>query len=148
MLARLRRIALVEEGGSGHYEAEHHSDNNHPDDHSCEFLVLHSDIRFGNRGNGRRMARLKSRLWKRMVGGSTAREAGRQRTLRGLREGDNQELYLGLALSALSYLQRTKPRKELIYRKEVPEGSALVIHHKKSGTPRLEIVRPTRRRRS
>jgi hypothetical protein len=90
------------------------------------------------------MAAMKDKL----LGGSDAREAGYERTLKGLREGDRRELYLGLALSALAYLQRTKPRKELIYRKEVPEGSALVIHHKKSGNPRLQIIKPSKKKRS
>ena len=83
-----------------------------------------------------------------VMGGSDAREAGYDRTLRGLREGDRRELYMGLALSALAYLQKTKPRKQLLYRKTVPEGSALVIHHKKSGNPRLQIIKPGKRDRS
>ena len=90
------------------------------------------------------MAGMKNKL----LGGSDAREAGYERTLKGLREGDRRELYLGLALSALAYLQRTKPRKELLYRKEVPEGSALVIHNKKSGNPRLQIIKPSKKKRS
>lgn len=88
------------------------------------------------------MGRLKAKTVSRLLGGSDAREAGYKRTLRGLREGDSREMYLGLALSALAYLQRTKPRKELLYRQKVPEGSALVIHHKKSDSPRLQIIRP------
>lgn len=83
-----------------------------------------------------------------VLGGSDARQAGYDRTLRGIRQGDRRELYLGLALSFLAYLQRSKPRKELLYRKTVPEGSALVIHHKKSGNPRLQIVKPGKRNRS
>jgi hypothetical protein len=70
---------------------------------------------------------------------------GYRRSLRGLREGDYRELGVGLALTALAYLRSTKPRKELVYRKTVSEGSALVIHHKKTGTPRLEIVKPKKR---
>lgn len=70
------------------------------------------------------------------------KQEGYRRSLRGLREGDYRELGVGLALTALAYLRSTKPRKELIYRKTVSEGSALVIHHKKSGTPKLEIRRP------
>jgi len=81
-------------------------------------------------------------------GASNVREAGRARTLRGLREGDRTETYMGLALTALAYLQRTKPKRELLYRKTVPEGTALVIHHKRSGNPRLEIIKPKRSRRS
>jgi len=93
------------------------------------------------------MAKLKDKAWNMAFGASSAREAGRERTLRGLREGDHRETYLGLALTALAYLQRTKPRKQLLYRKTVPEGSALVIHHKRSGSPRLEIIKPKKRRR-
>ncbi len=93
------------------------------------------------------MARLTDRAWNMVFGASNAREAGNARTLRGLREGDTRETYIGLALTALGYLQRTKPKKELIYRKTVPEGTAIVIHHKKSGTPRLEIIKPKRGRR-
>jgi hypothetical protein len=32
--------------------------------------------------------------------------------------------------------------KELIFRKKLPEGSALVIHHKKKGDPKIEVIRP------
>lgn len=94
------------------------------------------------------MGRLKAKMLKGLLGGSDAREAGYERTLRGLREGDTRELYLGLALSGLAYLRRTKPRKELLYRQKVPEGSALVIHHTKSGSPRLQIIRPGKKPRS
>jgi hypothetical protein len=44
-------------------------------------------------------------------------------------------------------LQRTKPRKRLIHKQTVPEGTAIVIHHKKSGNPRLEIIKPKKRDR-
>jgi hypothetical protein len=84
---------------------------------------------------------------RRVWGGTDAREIGFDRTLRGLREGDSTDLYFGLALSALSYLQRTKPRKRLIHKQTVPEGTAIVIHHKKSGNPRLEIIKPKKRDR-
>lgn len=67
---------------------------------------------------------------------------GFRRSLKGLREGDYRELSFGLVLGAIAYLQNNKPKKELIYRREVPTGSALVIHHKKSGKPKLEIHRP------
>ena len=93
------------------------------------------------------MTRFRDKAWEKAFGASNAREAGRARVLRGIREGDRRETYLGLALSALAYLQRTKPKKELVFRKTVPEGTALVIHHKKSGTPRLEIIKPKRGRR-
>lgn len=86
------------------------------------------------------MARLTKRLMKRIV--DDPKREGYRRSLRGLREGDYRELGVGLALTALAYLRSTRPRKELIYRKTVSEGSALVIHHKKTGTPKLEIRRP------
>jgi hypothetical protein len=84
-----------------------------------------------------------NRFW----GASSAKELGFDRTLRGLREGESRDLYFGLALSALSYLQNTKPRKQLIHRQTVPEGTAIVIHNKKSGNPRLEIVKPPKKAR-
>ncbi len=93
------------------------------------------------------MASYKKKFIRRVWGGSDAREVGFDRTLRGLREGDSTDLYFGLALSALAYLQRTKPRKKLIHRQTVPEGTAIVIHHKKSGNPRLEIIKPKKRTR-
>jgi hypothetical protein len=86
------------------------------------------------------MARLTKRVRTRFD--DDPKREGLSRSLRGLREGDNRELYFGLALTALAYLRSTKPRKKLIYRKTVSEGSALVIHHKRSGTPKLEIRRP------
>ncbi|MCH8971299.1 MAG: hypothetical protein IH918_04345 [Acidobacteria bacterium] len=93
------------------------------------------------------MASYKKKFMRRVWGGSDAREVGFNRTLRGLREGDSTDLYFGLALSALAYLQRSKPRKKLIHRQSLPEGTAIVIHHKKSGNPRLEIIKPKRRAR-
>ena len=49
--------------------------------------------------------------------------AGRTRAMQGLREGDQRQLYIGLSLLALSYLRRTQPRRELVYRRTVPEGT-------------------------
>ena len=68
--------------------------------------------------------------------------AGMQRSLRGLREGNYRDLSIGLALTALAYLKDTQPRKQLIFRREVPEGSALIIHHKRHGDPKIEVKRP------
>lgn len=93
------------------------------------------------------MASLKKKALRVALGTSDAARAGRLRLLEGLRYGDRRQLYLGLALSAVAYLQRTKPRKILIHRQTLPEGTALVIHHTRSGTPRLEIVKPRRRSR-
>lgn len=94
------------------------------------------------------MSKRTEKWMRRFWGGSTAREIGFERTLKGLREGESRDLYFGLALSALAYLQRTKPRKELIYRQTVSEGAAVVIHHKRSGNPRLEIIKPPKKKRS
>lgn len=80
------------------------------------------------------------------LGDSDARRAGQVRVLHGLRHRDRRELLLGLVLSTVAYLQHTKPRKQLLYRKTVPEGAALVIHHKRSGEARLQITRGDRRR--
>ena len=64
------------------------------------------------------------------------------RTLRGLRNGDQRELYIGLGLAALAYLSRTTPQKKLIYRRRLPQGSAVVIHHKRVGDPKIEVIKP------
>ena len=82
------------------------------------------------------------RLFERLIGGPSIGTIGLRRTLRGLREGDQRELYYGLALGALAFLRRTAPKKTLIYKQSVPEGSALVIHHKRFGDPKIEVVRP------
>lgn len=79
----------------------------------------------------------------RALGNRDPRDEGLRRTMRGFREGDQRELYLGLALTALAYLRRSKPQRELLFRKSVPEGSALVIHHKKRGAPKIEVIKPT-----
>jgi len=78
----------------------------------------------------------------RLFGIRDAGVVGLDRTLRGLRTGDQRELYIGLGLAAISYLSRTAPQKRLIYRKMVPEGSAIVIHHKRVGDPKIEVIKP------
>lgn len=82
------------------------------------------------------MAKLFNRFWDDPKG-----EAVR-RSLRGLREGNRRELGIGLALATLTYLRSTSPKKELLYRKTVPKGSAIVVHHRKRGGPKLEIRKP------
>lgn len=93
------------------------------------------------------MGFITERLRRALLGDSDARVAGQMRTLKGLREGNTGELVVGLALSALAWLGRTGPDKELLYRKKVPAGSAIVIHHKKLGAPGIEVIKPKRRRR-
>lgn len=78
----------------------------------------------------------------RLVGIRDVRAAGIERTLRGLRNGDQRDLYTGLGLAALAYLSSSRPRRQLIYRKRVPEGAALVIHHRRRGDPKIEVVKP------
>jgi len=70
---------------------------------------------------------------------------GLSRTLRGLRTGDQRDLYLGLGLAALSFIRRTAPRKQLLYRRTVREGSAIVIHNRRLGAPKIEVIKPRSR---
>lgn len=89
------------------------------------------------------MKRMTNKLIDRALGYRDPRQEGIRRSLRGLREGDHRELYMGLALAALAYIRNSRPRRELIYRKTVPVGSALVIHHKKRGAPKIEVIKPS-----
>jgi len=91
------------------------------------------------------MARIIDRIIRLAWGTANPGAAGRMKFAQGIRRGDTRDMYLGLALLSLSYLRRTQQRRELLYRREVPEGSALVIHHKDESAPRLEIVKPKRR---
>ena len=68
--------------------------------------------------------------------------AGVSRSLHGLRKRDQRELYLGLGLTVLALIRRSAPHKELVYRKAVPEGSAIVIHNRRRGAPRIEVIKP------
>jgi hypothetical protein len=78
----------------------------------------------------------------RLLGWSEPGAEGLTRSLRGLRTGDQRDMYVGLALVAVAYLRRTAPKKKLIYRKTVREGSALVVRHTRKGEPRLEVIKP------
>jgi len=80
-----------------------------------------------------------------LVGSDNWGTVGLTRGLRGLRTGDQRDLYLGLGLAALSFIRRTAPRKQLLYRRTVREGSAIVIHHRRSGQPKIEVIRPRSR---
>lgn len=95
-------------------------------------------------GNGNRMGSMTNKMIDRALGNRDPREEGIRRTLRGFREGDRRELYTGLALTAFAYLRRTRPQRELLFRKALPEGSALVIHHKPIGDPHFEVIKPGR----
>jgi hypothetical protein len=76
-----------------------------------------------------------------LVGSESWGTVGIGRSLRGLRTGDQRDLYLGLGLAALSFLRRTAPRKQLLYRRAVPEGSAIVIYNRRRGAPRIEVIK-------
>ncbi len=78
----------------------------------------------------------------RLIGIRDIRAASIDRTLRGIRTGDQRDLYTGLGLAALLYVRNTRPRRQLIFSKKLPEGSALVIHHKRWGDPKIEVIRP------
>lgn len=88
------------------------------------------------------MARLTKKLLEKAIGGGDARTEGIRRTFTGLRESDRRQLYIGLALTALTYLRKTGPQRELIFKKTVPTGSAIVVHHKKAGAPKIEVIKP------
>lgn len=69
--------------------------------------------------------------------------SGTARVFRGLREGDQRTLLIGAALLALGWWKKTAgPDKELLYRRQVPVGSAVVVRYRKGDTPRLEIHEP------
>jgi hypothetical protein len=59
-----------------------------------------------------------------------------------LRNGKRSDLFLGAAMLALAFFRHNKPSKELIFRKELPVGSAIVVHHTRRGEPKIEVIRP------
>lgn len=77
-----------------------------------------------------------------LLGTPSVRAAGFGRTLRGLRTNDRREVLFGIALTAYSLLRSTRPGKELLFSKDVPTGSAIVVHHKRRGDPKIEVVKP------
>jgi hypothetical protein len=89
------------------------------------------------------MRRLTRTLVNKVFGIGDPAQEGLTRTLGGLRKGDQRELFLGLTLSALAYLNRTRPSKRrLLFRETVPLGSAIVVHHREKGAPRIEVIKP------
>jgi hypothetical protein len=89
------------------------------------------------------MGRLTRTLLDKAFGIGDPAQEGLTRTLGGLRRGDQRELFLGLALSAVAYLNRTRPSKRrLLFRETVPVGSAIVVHHRERGAPRIEVIKP------
>jgi hypothetical protein len=88
------------------------------------------------------MGRLTNKLVDKVFGIGDPAQEGLTRTLGGLRKGDQRELLLGLALSGLAYLNRTRPKRRLLFRETVPVGSAIVVHHRERGAPRIEVIKP------
>lgn len=74
-----------------------------------------------------------------VLGAPTALAAGYKRTLTGLRTGDRRELVLGLVLLGFTYMRRTAPRREMIYRRQLKAGEHLTVRNTPSGAARLEI---------
>lgn len=77
-----------------------------------------------------------------MLDSSDLKTAGYARVWRGLRVGDRRDLYLGVTLALISVLRQDSGGKELIYRKKLPEGTALVIHHRRKGDPKIKVIKP------
>lgn len=71
--------------------------------------------------------------------------AGLSRIWSGLRRGDQRTLLIGAGLWAVSWLRSNSgPKKELLYRKTVPDGSSFVIRTGKLGElPEIEVVKTT-----
>jgi hypothetical protein len=83
-----------------------------------------------------------NRIFRTLLGSTDMKTAGYGRVWRGLRRGDRRDLYLGVTLALVSLLRQKSDDKQLIFRKKLPEGSALVIHHKKKGDPKIEVIKP------
>src|SRR5690606_18113764 len=94
------------------------------------------------------MARLIDRIIRMAWGTTSPGMAGRMKLAQGVGRSDSRDVYIGLALLGLSYLRRTQQRRELIYRREIPEGAAPVIHNNDESAPRLEIVKPKKPKKS
>lgn len=90
------------------------------------------------------MGFIKQRLERALFGDSDIRVAGQIRAMRGFRERDRTELYLGMALIALAWLRKPGAGRELIERRYVPRGTAMVVHNRRRRGPRLEFIEPAR----
>lgn len=70
------------------------------------------------------------------------RSEGAGRLWRGLRNRERRDLLLGAAMLAIGWLQQSQQKKELLFRKSVPVGSAVVIHHTRRGDPKIKVIKP------
>lgn len=85
------------------------------------------------------------RVLRTLLGTSDLRAAGMARIWQAMREGNRRELYIGVALASAAWLRGNwKPEKRLLFREELPAGSAIVIHHREKGDPRIEVIKPAR----
>ena len=64
---------------------------------------------------------------------------GATRSLRGLRTGDSKSLYTGVLLLAYGMWKRNRGRKELIYRKTITPGDAVLIRASRAGDKRIVV---------
>ncbi len=74
---------------------------------------------------------------------SMMKAAGAQRLWNGLRTGDQRTLLMGAGLYAVAWLRANRgPKKELLFRKTIPEGSSFVIRTGKEGElPEIDVVK-------
>ncbi|HEX2155162.1 MAG TPA: hypothetical protein VHL52_14450 [Acidimicrobiia bacterium] len=71
------------------------------------------------------------------------RTIGWVQVLRGLRQGNQALLLTGLGLVVFQSMRSKRGERQLVYRKKLPVGSAVVIRHGHRGDPKLEIRRRT-----
>ena len=74
---------------------------------------------------------------------NTMKSMGIGRLWNGLRTGDQRSVLAGAGLFAISWLRRTRaPKKTLIHRSTVPDGSSLVIRSGPAGEmPDVTVIR-------
>ena len=73
----------------------------------------------------------------------TMKSLGLTRLWNGLRTGDQRSVLFGAGLFAFSWLRLNRePKKTLLYRKTLPEGSSFVIRTGKPGDlPEIEVLK-------
>lgn len=72
------------------------------------------------------------------------RPFGMVRVLRGVRQGSQSMLLTGLALILIQRLRDARGKRELVYRRRLPVGSAVVIRHERPGEHKVEVRRRPR----
>lgn len=74
------------------------------------------------------------------------RPFGMLRVVRGLRQGNQAAVLTGLALILFQKMRDDRGKRELVYRKVVPVGSAIVIRHQRPGEEKVGIRTREKRR--